>query len=97
MIISTGMSPRKKELDEKPIEPKVLDPSEEEVAEISPPPEVPHRVAPEDPHATGTTAVVPVTALQQYLAEVLSIPISPKKKSCACSMNIEHTGTATPP
>ena len=80
MIISTGMSPRKKDLDEKPIEPKVLDPSEEEVAEISPPPEVPHRVAPEDPHATDTTAVVPVTALQQYLAEVRLYPYLSKEE-----------------
>jgi RNA polymerase sigma-32 factor len=80
MIISTGMSPRKKDLDEKPIEPKVLDLSEEEVAEISPPPEVPHRVAPADPPATDTTAVVPITALQQYLAEVRLYPYLSKEE-----------------
>ena len=80
MIISTGMSPRKKDLDEKPIEPEVLEQSEEEVAEISLPPEVPHPVAPEDPHATDTTAVVPVTALQQYLAEVRLYPYLSKEE-----------------
>ena len=41
MIISTGMSPRKKDLDEQPIEPEILDPSEEEMAGIGPPPEAP--------------------------------------------------------
>ena len=70
MIISTVMSPRNKDLDEEPIEPEVLDPSEEEIAEISPPPEASHGAAPGAPHATDITDVVPVTALQQYLAEV---------------------------
>lgn len=70
MIVSTVMSPRKKGLDEKPIEPEVVDPPEKEISEISPPPEASHRAAPEDHHATDSTAVVPVTALQQYLAEV---------------------------
>ena len=82
MIISTSMSPRKhkKDLDEEPIEPEVLDPSKEETAEISPPPEVPYRAAPESPHTTDTTAVVPVTALQQYLAEVRLHPYLSKEE-----------------
>ena len=79
MIISTVMSPRKKDLDEEPIEPEVLDASGEEIAEISPPPEASHRAAPEDHHATDTTAVVPVTALQQYLAEVRRYPYLSKE------------------
>ena len=80
MKISTVMSPRKKDLDEKPIEPEVLDPSEEEIAEISPPPEASHRAGPEDHHATDSTAVVPVTALQQYLAEVRLHPYLSKEE-----------------
>jgi len=80
MIISIAMSPRKKDLNEEPIEPEVLDLSEQEIAEISPPPEASHSPAPEDHHPTGTTAVVPVTALQQYLAEVRLHPYLSKEE-----------------
>jgi len=80
MIISTGMRPRKKDLDGKPIEPEVLVPSEEETAEISSPSDVYHHAIPEDPHATDITAVVPVTALQQYLAEVRLHPYLSKEE-----------------
>jgi RNA polymerase sigma-32 factor len=68
------------ELHEDPIEPEVLDPSEEEIAGISPPPDAAHRAAPEDHHAIDTTAVVPVTALQQYLAEVRLYPYLSKEE-----------------
>jgi RNA polymerase sigma-32 factor len=74
------MSPRKKDLDVKPIEPEVLDPSEEQLAEISPPPEVSPLTALEHPHTADTTAVVPVTALQQYLAEVRLHPYLSKEE-----------------
>ena len=80
MIISAGMSQRKKDLDEEPIEPEVLDPSEEEISEIGPPPEVSHHAALETPHTPDTTAVVPVTALQQYLAEVRLHPYLSKEE-----------------
>jgi RNA polymerase sigma-32 factor len=80
MIFSTVMSPRKKDLDEKPIEPEVLDPSEEEIAEIGPSPEAPPYTALENPHPTESTAVVPVTALQQYLAEVRLHPYLSKEE-----------------
>ena len=80
MIISIAMRPRKKDLDGKPIEPEVLVPSKEETAEISPPPDVYHPAIPEDPHATDITAVVPVTALQQYLAEVRLHPYLSKEE-----------------
>jgi RNA polymerase sigma-32 factor len=80
MIFSTLMSPRKKDLDEEPIEPEVMDPSEQEIAEISPPPKASHSPAPEDHHPAGTTAVVPVTALQQYLAEVRLHPYLSKEE-----------------
>src|SRR5678816_1818858 len=74
------MSPRKKDLDEEPIEPEVLGPSEEEIAEISPPPEISHRLTPEHPQPASSTAVVPVTALQQYLAEVRLHPYLSKEE-----------------
>ena len=82
MIISTSMSPRKrkKELAVKLIEPEVLDPSEEQLAEISPPPEVSPLAALEHPQTADTTAVVPVTALQQYLAEVRLHPYLSKEE-----------------
>jgi RNA polymerase sigma-32 factor len=80
MIISTLMSPRKKDLDEEPIEPEVLGPSEEQIAEISPPPTITQHTAPEDRQATDSTAVVPVTALQQYLAEVRLHPYLSKEE-----------------
>src|SRR5688572_23821742 len=80
MIISTVMSPPKKDLDEEPIEPEVLAPSEEEIAKIGSPPEASHRIAQEDLHSTESTAVVPVTALQQYLAEVRLHPFLSKEE-----------------
>ncbi|TKB35159.1 MAG: sigma-70 family RNA polymerase sigma factor [Nitrospira sp.] len=80
MIISPLMSPRDKDLDEEPLEPEVLEPSEEEIAEISPPPEDAHSPAPEAPHAADTTAVAPITALQQYLAEVRRYPYLTKEE-----------------
>jgi RNA polymerase sigma-32 factor len=80
MIISTSMSPRKKDLDEQPIEPEILDPSEGGIAEIGPPPEAPQPTTPEHHLATDITAVVPVTALQQYLAEVRRYPYLSKEE-----------------
>lgn len=68
------------ELHEDPVEPEVLDPPEEEIAGISPPPDGAHRAAPEDHPAIDTTAVVPVTALQQYLAEVRLYPYLSKEE-----------------
>ena len=74
------MSPRDKDLDEEPLEPEVLEPSEEEISEISPPPEDAHSPAQEAPHAADTTAVAPITALQQYLAEVRRYPYLTKEE-----------------
>ena len=74
------MSPRDKDLDEEPLEPEVLDPSEEEIAEISPPPEASHGATPDGAQAADITAVVPVTALQQYLAEVRRYPYLTKEE-----------------
>jgi RNA polymerase sigma-32 factor len=80
MIISTDMSPSKKNHDEEPIEPEVLDPSEDEIVDISPPLDVSRPGAPEDHQPTSSTAVVPVTALQQYLAEVRLHPYLSKEE-----------------
>ncbi len=80
MIISPVMSRPKKDRDEGPIEPEALAPSEEEVTEVSPPPDLSPLVPPETPHDTDTTAVVPVTALQQYLAEVRRYPYLSKEE-----------------
>ncbi|MDO8355769.1 MAG: RNA polymerase factor sigma-32 [Nitrospirota bacterium] len=74
------MSPRDKDLDEEPLEPEVLDPSEEEIAEISPPPEASHGATPDGAQASDITAVAPVTALQQYLAEVRRYPYLTKEE-----------------
>jgi RNA polymerase sigma-32 factor len=74
------MSPRKKDVGEEPIEPEVLDASGEETVEVNPPPEIPSLAALENPHPTDTTAVVPVTALQQYLAEVRLHPYLSKEE-----------------
>jgi len=74
------MSPRDKDLDEEPLEPEVLEPSEEEIAEISPPPESSHGTTPDSAHAPDITAVAPVTALQQYLAEVRRYPYLTKEE-----------------
>jgi RNA polymerase sigma-32 factor len=57
-----------------------LGPSEEEIAEIGPPPTITQHTAPQDHPATDSTAVVPVTALQQYLAEVRLHPYLSKEE-----------------
>ncbi|MDP1948279.1 MAG: RNA polymerase factor sigma-32 [Nitrospirota bacterium] len=74
------MSPRDKDLDEEPLEPEVLEPSEEEIAGITPPPESSHGATPGDAQAADITAVAPVTALQQYLAEVRRYPYLTKEE-----------------
>jgi|SRR5688572_11127377 len=80
MIISTVMSPRKKDVDDEPIEPEIVDPADAEIAEISPPPEVSPSTPLEHLSTADTTAIVPVTALQQYLAEVRLHPFLSKEE-----------------
>ncbi len=70
---------RKQQNVDAPVEPEILGPSLESpetdaVIEASPPASVVDRAAPE------TTAVVPVTALQQYLAEVRRHPYLSKEE-----------------
>ncbi|MGH7216173.1 MAG: sigma-70 family RNA polymerase sigma factor [Nitrospiraceae bacterium] len=80
MIISTVMSPRKKDVDEEPIEPEIVDPADAEITESSPPPEVSPSTTLENLSTADTTAIVPVTALQQYLAEVRLHPFLSKEE-----------------
>ncbi len=75
------MSKPDDEIDEKPIEPKILDPLYDEdltehppITELIPAPE-----RDEKPPA-DRTAVVPVTALQQYLAEIRRYPYLSKEE-----------------
>ena len=80
MLFSLGMSPIKKHLHKEPIEPELLEPSEEEIAEINLPPELPHGEALDRQQPSDITAVAPVTALQQYLAEVRRYPYLSKEE-----------------
>ncbi|MGQ0665528.1 MAG: sigma-70 family RNA polymerase sigma factor [Nitrospiraceae bacterium] len=68
------------EIDEQTVEPEILDPSDEEPTERPPatelsPPSEHGRNSPAD-----STAVVPVTALQQYLAEIRRYPYLSKEE-----------------
>ena len=68
------------ELDEQTVEPEILDPPDEELTELPPatelsPPSEHDRNSPAD-----STAVVPVTALQQYLAEIRRYPYLSKEE-----------------
>ena len=62
------------ELDEERLEPEILDPSEDEVVELAPLPEGAERSGSDDRQKSDSTAVLPVTALQQYLTEVRRYP-----------------------
>ena len=94
MIISTGMSPRKKNVNEEPIEPEVLDPSEEEIAKIGPPPEMAHSYSPgKSSRHRYPQPWCRSRRSSNIWPRSVSIPISPKKKSSACSMNIKVQGS----
>jgi RNA polymerase sigma-32 factor len=68
------------ELDEESLEPEVLDPSDDEVVKLAPLPEGVERSGSDGREKTDSTAVVPVTALQQYLAEVRRYPYLSKEE-----------------
>src|SRR5262245_34949971 len=68
------------ELDEERLEPEILDPSEDEVVELAPLPEGAERSGSDDRQRSDWTAVVPVTALQQYLTEVRRYPYLSKEE-----------------
>lgn len=67
-------------LDDEPIEPEVLGPSDDEMLELSPPPDVIDASRADDREKSQATAVVPVTALQQYLAEIRRYPYLSKEE-----------------
>lgn len=68
------------ELDEERLEPEILDPSDDEVVNLAPLPEGADRSGSNDRKKPDSTAVVPVTALQQYLAEVRRYPYLSKEE-----------------
>jgi len=68
------------ELDEESLEPEVLDPSDYEVVKLAPLPEGVERSGSDGREKTDSSAVVPVTALQQYLAEVRRYPYLSKEE-----------------
>jgi RNA polymerase sigma-32 factor len=74
------MPKRDDELDEPSVEPEILEPPGEELAdhppatELGPPPER------DNTNPADSTAVVPVTALQQYLAEIRRYPYLSKEE-----------------
>lgn len=67
-------------LDEESLEPEVLDPSDDEVVKLAPLPEGVERSGSDGRETSDSTAVVPVTALQQYLAEVRRYPYLSKEE-----------------
>ena len=74
------MATRKDDPEDEILEPEVLGPSDKELN--NPPPVVELSPAPDPDHSApaGTTAVVPVTALQQYLAEIRRYPYLSKEE-----------------
>ena len=61
-------------LDEEPLEPEILDPSDEEITRAKPASALLDRPEPDGRIPADTHAVVPVTGLQQYLAEIRRYP-----------------------
>lgn len=68
------------ELDEEALEPEILDPSDDDVVELAPLPAGAERAGSDDREKTDSTAVVPVTTLQHYLAEVRRYPYLSKEE-----------------
>jgi RNA polymerase sigma-32 factor len=68
------------DLNEDSLEPEILDPSDDEVVELAPLPEGTEQSRSDGREKTDSTAVVPVTALQQYLAEIRRYPFLSKEE-----------------
>ena len=64
------------ELRDDPVETEVLDPSQDEIAEISPSPDVSHGTGPDDHPATDTTAVVPEAVQKSVLVRPVKLGAS---------------------
>lgn len=67
-------------LDEEPLEPEIVDPSYEEITKAKPASALLDRPESDGRTPADTHAVVPVTALQQYLAEVRRYPYLSKEE-----------------
>ena len=82
VIVTFFMSRRDRSQDQTgdPQEPEILDPSDDEVIEADTTPVMPDLSASDGRQPADTTAVVPVTALQQYLAEVRRYPFLSKEE-----------------
>ncbi|MBU6481134.1 MAG: RNA polymerase factor sigma-32 [Nitrospirae bacterium] len=75
------MSARKQdELHEDSIEPEIVEPSDEDLTQTEPVSVLPDRPEPDGHTPTDSHDVVPVTALQQYLAEVRRYPYLSKEE-----------------
>lgn len=74
------MGKRDDDIDEELLEPEILGPSDQELAEQEPAMELGPQATPTSDNASDTTAVVPVTALQQYLAEIRRHPFLTKEE-----------------
>jgi len=68
------------ELHEDPIEPEIVEPSDEDLTRAEPVPVLPDRPEPDGQRSSDSHDVVPVTALQQYLAEVRRYPYLSKEE-----------------
>jgi RNA polymerase sigma-32 factor len=68
------------ELHEDPIEPEIVEPSDEDLTRAEPVPVLPDRPEPDGQRPSDSHDVVPVTALQQYLAEVRRYPYLSKEE-----------------
>ena len=67
-------------LDEEPLEREILEPSDDDVVELAPLPPEAETSGSNERQKTDSTAVVPVTALQQYLTEVRRYPYLSKEE-----------------
>ena len=71
---------QKNELHEDPIEPEIVEPSDEDLTKAETVTALPDRPEPDGPAPSDSHDVVPVTALQQYLAEVRRYPYLSKEE-----------------
>ena len=68
------------DIDKELLEPEILEPSDQELADHAPAMELGPQAAPSGDSTSDATAVVPVTALQQYLAEIRRHPFLTKEE-----------------
>jgi RNA polymerase sigma-32 factor len=76
-----------------PLEPEVLGPSDEELHDMSPPMDLVPAPEPGTDASSGTTAVVPATALQRYLAEIRRYPYLSKEEELRLFQEYQTQGS----